>query len=123
MIVNELEPILLGARLADKNLRETIPDSVFSGELAEVVAPPAETVAKRFWDWLKTKGVVRQESETPLEAITRTLLENQRRYKRLSEIRTLIREHTSSDVSGVSELRELLDPFLPHGDPKPAENR
>lgn len=117
MIVNPLQLVLLGARLADPSLKDLIPNEVFSGELAELVAPPQETFGKRLWDWLKSKGVRRVESEKPIEAIARVMREDRDRYKRLSEIRGLIRENKSSDISGVSELRELLDRFLPHSDP------
>lgn len=117
MIVDPLELIALGARLADKNLKELLPDDLFSGELAELLMPPQETMAKRLWDWLRGKGVKRVETEKHLEAIARTLKENKDRRHVLKSIRDAIREHKSGDVRSTSELREMLDKFLPHCDP------
>lgn len=117
MIASELELILFGAWLADPSLRESIPLEILGEELSSLLVPPKSSMAKRTWDWLKSFRVTQVDDEKPLQAIIRVLTAEKSVRDKKQEIRKIIRENC--DVSGVTELRELLDRFLPHSDPKP----
>ena len=121
MIANELELVVFGAWLANPELRPSIPIEILSGSLSDLLTPPNATMAKRVWDWLKPFGVRQVDQEKPLEAIVRVLIEQQKIRKHKQDIRKVIRENC--DVASVTQLRELLDQFLPHSDPKPERIR
>lgn len=117
MFVDPLELVLLGARMANRELKDVITDDLFTGELAALVAPPENTIAGRLRDWLKHYGVKWVVEEKPLDAIVRTLAYNRDRRAFQKDIRETIRQATCGDIRSVTELRGMLDKFLSHSDP------
>lgn len=116
VIASELELILFGAWLADPEIRDSIPLEILGPELSSLLVPPKSSMAKRTWDWLKSFRVTQVDDEKPLPAIIRTLIADKLVRDKKQEIRKIIRENC--DVSGVTQLRELLDRVMPHSDPK-----
>lgn len=106
MIVDPLELVLLGARMADPAFRETAGNHLFNGELATLVNSPDAKQA--LWRWLAQRGVDRIGEEKPLDAIVRVLTEIQKRRDYVRDLIAELDDLKPGEITSL-QLRELRD--------------
>lgn len=122
-----LELLLLGARMANPELRATIPNDLFTGDLAEFITAENGDQVRKLWEWLAVQGVVREGAEKPLEAIIRCLTTREERRAIARELIAEIDKLTAAEIGSVTRLRELRDkvrglrPVPERGPPVPPE--
>jgi len=121
------ELILLGALLANPGRKGVIGVDLFSGELADIFNANGKQ-QEAMWEWLRLNGVERKGEEKFLEAIARTVRDDQARRRAVTEFRKMLYSIRPSEVGGSAEWKRMQDavhairsPVPEKTDPKPPE--
>lgn len=108
VVIDPLELVILGARMADPKFKELAGNDLFSGDLSNVVNAVPGKQSAELWKWLKMKGVERQGEEKPLDAIVRTLSENRDRRSHVREIMSAVNSLKPGEITR-GQLLEIRD--------------